>query len=602
MTNPLLAFWQRLLASEPPRAAGGRPRTRHLPTPPALRESTIFLVLRRMRAPLIAIIVIYAVSVLGLTLMPGVDAEGRPWRMSLFHAFYFMSYTATTIGFGEIPYSFSNAQRMWVTFSIYLTVIGWAWAIGTLLALLQDHGFRRALAMRGFARRVRGLHEPFVLVAGYGQTGQRLVRSLDLMGRNAVVLDIEQDRIDDLALASLAFDVPGLTGDARIPDNLLVAGLAQPNCTAVIALTNDDEANLAVTMTAALLRPDVRVFARTMSTQVAQRMCAFGTPVVIDPFDRYGDYLRVAIRSPASFRLIEWLSGAPGNVLPRRRDVPAGRWIVSGFGRFGQHVAQDLRAEGMAVTVIEPGTPAVEDASIIVGYGTEATVLQKARIDDAVGFIAATANDTANLSMVAAARSINPRLYVIARQNDPSNRALFRSIGIDFALIPSEVVSHEVLAHTTSPLLFRFLTHLQRTDDAWAAALGARMVRAAGEHLPPVWRVELSAGAAPAIASWFAAGRDLTVGALLGGDEQRNGRRRAVVLMLVRSGEAVLAPGDEVELALGDELLLAGLSEARRALAAILVDEAPRDRALLGIDRPAGSVWRWLHQRKAVGG
>ena len=37
--------------------------------------------------------------------------------MGFFDAFYFMSYTATTIGFGELPQAFNDAQRMWVTLS-----------------------------------------------------------------------------------------------------------------------------------------------------------------------------------------------------------------------------------------------------------------------------------------------------------------------------------------------------------------------------------------------------------------------------------------------------------------------------------------------------
>ena len=41
-------------------------------------NSAFFLVLRRMRAPIIVLIVIYGISVIGLTLVPGVDAEGRP--------------------------------------------------------------------------------------------------------------------------------------------------------------------------------------------------------------------------------------------------------------------------------------------------------------------------------------------------------------------------------------------------------------------------------------------------------------------------------------------------------------------------------------------
>jgi Trk K+ transport system NAD-binding subunit len=406
------------------------------------------------------------------------------------------------------------------------------------------------------------------------------------------VLDVEQDRIDELALAPVGSDVPGYAGDARVPDELLIAGLAHPRCSAVIALTDDDETNLAVVMTAALLRPDLRVFAQTFSAQVHERMKAFGTPVVIDPFDRFGDYLRAAIRSPASFRLIEWLSGSPGSPLPPLRQVPRGRWIVCGYGRFGRHVAADLRAEGMEVTIIEPGLPAQEDAGIIVGYGTEPAILAQARPETAVGFIAATDNDTANLSMIAAVRAANPRLFLIARQNEPSNRALFRSIRMDFALIPSQVVAHEILAHLASPLLYRFLESLPGHDDAWSTELLRHLTRACGERLPQLWRVRLDKTSAPALAAWFAERRPLSVGTLLGG---RSGARiPALVLLRVRGEEAMTAPGDFVDLAPGDDLLVAGHASARRAFTAVLASEVVRDRVLLGVDRPAGWLWRRL--------
>ena len=117
MVNPLLAFWHRLVGDDHRPA---RSRLRRMPHASATQASeTIFLVLRRMRTPLIVLIVIFAVSVLGLKLIPGQDAQGRPWHMGFFDAFYVMSYTATTIGFGEIPYAFTYGQRMWVTVSIY---------------------------------------------------------------------------------------------------------------------------------------------------------------------------------------------------------------------------------------------------------------------------------------------------------------------------------------------------------------------------------------------------------------------------------------------------------------------------------------------------
>ena len=83
----------------------------------------IFLLLRRLRLPLIALISVYAVAIFGFTLLPGVDPEGNDWKMSFFHAFYFVSFVGPTIGLGEIPYPFSDAQRLWAAISMYCTVV-----------------------------------------------------------------------------------------------------------------------------------------------------------------------------------------------------------------------------------------------------------------------------------------------------------------------------------------------------------------------------------------------------------------------------------------------------------------------------------------------
>jgi voltage-gated potassium channel len=591
--NPLLEFWQRLFRAEEDARAPAPARLRVAPASPADATSTIFLVLRRMRAPLFALIVIYAISVLGLTLIPGQDAEGKPWRMDFFHAFYFMSYTATTIGFGEIPHAFTDAQRLWVTFMIYLTVIGWAWAIGTLLALTRDRGFQDALTQRRFARRVRALAEPFVLIAGYGAAGRRLAHALDALGRRFVVLDIARERIDDLALESFRSDVPGLAADAGSPPTLLLAGLANDRCEAVIALTDNDETNLAVTMAVELLRPGLLVIARTVSPPIAERMRVLGAAEVVNPFDLFGDYLRIALRAPASFRLIEWLTSTPGSTLPRRREPPRGRWIVCGFGRFGSEVTRDLRAEGLEVTVVEPGRLASDDPSIIVGHGVEPDVLAHADPATAVGLIAATDNDTTNLSVIAAARRVNPALYLIGRQNHAENASLFKAVGVDFALIPAQVTAHEVLARIVSPLLYRFLGAVSALHEEQSAALVARLADHCGERVPALWVIRLRAGAAPALARWIASGRSLALADLLRDPEDRSRPVAAVPLMLVRDGTApMVAPDGDTLLAAGDEILFAGRVAAHRALDSICHSDATRDYVLLGRDVPSGWVWR----------
>ena len=153
--------------------------------------NVIYLLLRRMRLPLIVLISTYAISVIGLTLIPGIDDQGNPWRMSFFDAFYFVSFMSTTIGFGEIPHEFTDAQRLWVTLSLYAGVVAWIYALGTILSLVQDKTFQEAIAENRFARRIRSMREPFHLVCGYGETGSTLVKTLTLRGQHAVVSDIE---------------------------------------------------------------------------------------------------------------------------------------------------------------------------------------------------------------------------------------------------------------------------------------------------------------------------------------------------------------------------------------------------------------------------
>ena len=114
-----------------------------------------FLVLRRLRVPLILLISVYAIATLGMTLIPGTTEDGETWYMSFFHAFYFVSFMGTTIGFGEIPHPFNDAQRAWVLVCIYTSVISWLYGIGTMLKLLQDDTFTNAVAKKAFQRSIQ---------------------------------------------------------------------------------------------------------------------------------------------------------------------------------------------------------------------------------------------------------------------------------------------------------------------------------------------------------------------------------------------------------------------------------------------------------------
>jgi voltage-gated potassium channel len=596
--NPLLVFWVRLFTGE----EQGQRRTRRWRVPMASAtqaSATIFLVMRRMRTPLIVLIAIFAVSTLGLTLIDGQDAQGRPWRMGFFDAFYVMSYTASTIGFGEIPYAFTYNQRMWVTISIYLTVVGWAYAIGSLLALVQERSFRQALALQHFTRKVRRLGEPFLLIAGYGQTGELLARSLDALGRRFVVIDSDSGRIDDLYLDSYHADVPGLVADAGDPGHLAVAGLGHPYCEGVLAITDNDEANLAAAQAAALLRPDLPVVTRTVSPEMEARMKVFGSPTVINPFDRFGDHLRLALRAPASYQLLTWLESGPGEPLPKRGDPPSGgHWIVCGYGRFGKEVTHDLRAEGYDVTIVEPGEAAENDPDAIVGRGYEPHVLTAVNVECAAGFVAGTDNDTTNLSLVAAAHRANPRMFIAARQNKPASASLFEAVDLDALLVPAEVVAHEVYAQLSTPLLWRFLREMPAKGDEWADSVVGKLTNLCGKHLQSLWKVRLTAVEAPALRGVFDHER-VRLGDLLRSPDDRDQRLHTVVLLVARGDDVHLAPSDDFAVTLDDELLLVGEPAARRLLDSTLLIDATREYVLHNRHVPSSWIWRKLTRRTA---
>ena len=252
-------------------------------------HSVLLLAIRRLRDPLILISLIFAFSTIGLALIPGVDAEGQPWHMSLFEAFYFVSYTATTIGFGELPHTFTNQQRIFVTLIIYLSVIGWAYLLGALLNLVQEKAFQQALVDRRFQRSVKRLREPFYLVCGLGDTGITVVRALDQLGCRSTAIDKDERRIQQLEIEDLSSQVPALVADARSPETLSAAGLLKPECKGVLSLCNDDETNLAFAISACILRPTLPVIGRAETTITATSMASLGTFRVINPFREFSD-------------------------------------------------------------------------------------------------------------------------------------------------------------------------------------------------------------------------------------------------------------------------------------------------------------------------
>jgi len=580
--------------SAPPRAPAGVVPTRALDEPAV--GNVVLLFLRRMRAPLLVLIVAYAVALLGLVLIPGVDPEGRPWRLSFFHAFYLLTYTATTTGFGELPYPYSDGQRMWVTFSLYLTVLAWIYAVGKIIALFQDPAFQRVFAATRFARRVRQLREPFIIVCGYGETGSLLVEALDRRRMRSVVVDSSQARISEVDLRGHVWDVHALCADVRLPEVLAAAGLRHGDCIGLIAVTDEDATNLAAAVTAKLLRPELPVLARCESAPTAANLASFGTDYVINPFEVFARELGLAVHAPSQYVLREWLTAVPGTPLDEPPRPPRGLWVVCGYGRFGRAVAAELEREGNRLAVIEPDPRNAERPGTVLGSGTEASTLEQAGIREAVGIVAGTPDDVSNFSIGMTARELKSSVFIVMRKNRRQNDILFEAFRPGFVMQPAQVIATECLPILTSPRLARFLAAAERKGDAWANELASR-IAGVSDTAPELWSVRLTPTTAPA--AWREAAADaLRLEHLLADPADRTRRLAAIALLLERDGRDALLPEEATALEGGDAVLFCGTGDARSRQSFAVNSRNAMHYMATGEATP-GVLWAWFTRRRA---
>lgn len=571
----------------------------------------LFLIFRRLRAPLITLIMVYAISVAGLALIPGVDPEGHPWTMNIFHAFYVISFTATTIGFGEIPYPFNDAQRLWVTISIYLSVVGWAYTIGSVFALTQDVTFRETL-YRGWVRfRVHGLAEPFYIVCGYGQSGRAMCQALDALGIRVVVIELRPERAAGIAIEDYGKPPLVIRADARLPEVLIDAGLNAPECCGVLALASGDELNQSIAISTAMLRPGLRVVARTVSQVARDNLESFARVVVINPYETFATNVGLALTAPSMLRLEEWLTGAPGTECPEFIRLPRGHWIVCGYGRFGHALARELDAAKLPWQAIqrsaadhralEPGAavPAAgEDDERVVTEDDTGFALEEAGIDHAVGFVAGTDSDAVNLALANRARRRQPGLFVLIRQNNVADRLLIDAAGAQMKFVQSDVMVHECLQILTSPLTNRFLRRIRRKGAEAASQTTAALQAIVGELVPELWTFNCDPKRA-GIRRAFSARIDppFALSDLLTDPEDPARPLAAMALLLVRESKTVLLPEPDTLLEKGDQLLFAGRSGTREVQMRYAFDPVPIEYLRTGHEPPRSALFRWLALR-----
>jgi voltage-gated potassium channel len=123
--------------------------------------------------------------------------------------------------------------------------------------------------------------------------------------------------------------------------------------------------------------------------------------------------------------------------------------IVCGFGRIGAMLAQELKAGGIPVVVLEQAEAAIAMARDL-GYlfiqadATDEEALLAAGIMHARTLATVLSNDAANVFITLSARSLNPRLEIIARGELPSTESKLLQAGANKVVLPAHIGAERI--------------------------------------------------------------------------------------------------------------------------------------------------------------
>jgi voltage-gated potassium channel len=319
---------------------------------------------RRLAVAVAAIVTVIVVGTLGYVAL----------GISPLDALYQTVTTVTTIGFREVV-PFNHAQMV---YTIVLALVGVGtvlYALTLTLELVLEGQIGNYWGRRRMQKDISGL-SGHAVVCGYGRVGRAAAEQLAASGRDVVVVDKSEARLEHCPL-------PHVIGDATDDDVLRAANVA--SATTLVASLDDDPGSVFAVLTARSLNPNLFVIARSRTDDAEPKFLRAGADRVVNP-QRIGgnriaafadspdvvDFLDVVMHEGRhEFRLsdIEVHPGSPlvGSTIADARAHEGGTAILLA-----------LRSGGRFVTNPEPErTLAVGDVLIVVGTAAQVEKLHE---------------------------------------------------------------------------------------------------------------------------------------------------------------------------------------------------------------------------------
>lgn len=144
--------------------------------------------------------------------------------------------------------------------------------------------------------------------------------------------------------------------------------------------------------------------------------------------------------------------------------------IVCGAGKVGGNVVQSLQEKKEPFVVIEKEEEGYrrlrgEQVLALHGDATLDGVLLQAGVTKAKGVIAALADDADNVYVTLTARSLNPKVHIVARAERLEAENKLRIAGANQVIVPSVMGARQMVAAMTRPMFVDFVDNVLHNEN-----------------------------------------------------------------------------------------------------------------------------------------